>query len=198
MGLITINSIAVYCGSSDKVAEEYLLVARKLGEILAERNIQLIYGAGSTGMMGAVATGAMAGGGKVIGVMPEIFDTPELALKEITRYELLPDMDSRLARMIELSEGFIALPGGYGTMDEFFQTVTWAQIGLHTKPIGLLNHKGYYDKLVDFIHFMEQEGFMYAGHHSLFVVEETPEALLEAMLAYRPPKNLVHWIERDQ
>lgn len=198
MKLNGIGSIAVYCGSSDKVAAEYLLIARTLGEMLAEKKIQLVYGAGSTGMMGAVAAGAMSGGGEVVGVMPEIFDTPQLAMKEITRYELLPDMDSRLARMIELAEGFIALPGGYGTMDEFFQTVTWAQIGLHTKPIGLLNHKGYYDKLVDFIHYMEQEGFMYSGHHSLFVVEDTPEALLEAMSAYRPPENLVHWVERPE
>ena len=193
----TVHSVAVYCGSSDKIAKEYLAVARDLGSLLASRGIQLVYGAGSTGMMGAVASGAMEAGGEVIGVMPEIFDTPELAMYEITRYELEPDIHARLARIINISEGFIALPGGYGTMDEFFQTVTWAQIGLHNKPVGLLNHKGYYDKLLDFIYSMEAEGFMYAGHQNLFVVEETPEALLEAMLAYSPPEDLAQWLDRD-
>jgi uncharacterized protein (TIGR00730 family) len=194
---IAMSSIAVYCGSSDRVGEEYLEVAGNLGALLAGRGIQLVYGAGSTGMMGQVARAALAGNGEVIGVMPEIFDTDQLALRGTTRFEVLPDMHARLARMIDLAGGFIALPGGYGTMDEFFQTVTWAQIGLHSKPIGLLNYKGYYDKLVDFIHHMEKQGFLYAGHHSLFVVEEDPETLLDAMQVYRPPEDLANWVHRD-
>ena len=191
------ESIAVYCGSSDKIADKYLGAARQLGQFMAEKGIRVVYGAGSTGMMGALATSAMGAGGEVIGVMPEIFNTPQLALPTTTRFEVLPDMHTRLARMIDLAEGFIALPGGYGTMDEFFQTVTWAQIGLHHKPIGLLNVDNYYDRLVSFMHHMESEGFMYSGHNNLYVVEDTPETLIEAMVAYRPPDELNKWVERE-
>jgi len=192
------KSIAVYCGSSDRIAEEYLQLARDTGRLLAERGIRVVYGAGSTGMMGAVATSAMAAGGEVIGVMPEIFNTPQLALPTTTVFEITDDMHSRLARIMELAEGFIALPGGYGTMDEFFQTVTWAQIGLHAKPIGLLNHAGYYDNLIDFLGHVEAEGFMYSGHNGLFVNAGTPEELLAAMEAYRPPEQLRKWLDRDE
>lgn len=192
------KSIAVYCGSSDKVGQEYLQLARHLGRLLAERGIQLVYGAGSTGMMGAVATAAMDAGGEVIGVMPKIFDTPQLALATTTRYEVLPDIHSRLARMMDLAEGFIALPGGFGTMDEFFQTVTWAQIGLHAKPVGLLNHGGYYDLLIRFMQHIEAEGFMYSGHNGLYVSAETPETLLEAMDTYRSPAGLHQWVDREE
>ena len=192
------KSIAVYCGSSDRIAEEYLQLAHDTGKQLAERGIRVIYGAGSTGMMGAVATSAMAAGGEVIGVMPEIFNTPQLALPTTTAFEITDDMHSRLARIMELAEGFIALPGGYGTMDEFFQTVTWAQIGLHAKPVGLLNHAGYYDKLIDFLSHVETEGFMYPGHNGLFVSAGTPEDLLVEMEAYRPPEQLRKWLDRDE
>lgn len=190
------KSIAVYCGCSDKIPEKFLDIARNVGHLLAERGIQVVYGAGSTGMMGAVATAAMEAGGEVTGIMAEIFNTPQLSLPTTTRYEVLPDMHSRLARMIALADGFIALPGGYGTMDEFFQTITWAQIGLHNKPVGLLNHNGYYDRLVSFMQNMEAEGFVYAGHNGLYVVEETPEALLDSMCSYHPPQDLNQWVDR--
>jgi len=190
------KSIAVYCGSSDKISEDYLQVARDTGRLLAERGIRVIYGAGSTGMMGAVAIAAMAAGGEVVGVMPEIFNTPQLALPDTTEFFVTPDMHSRLAMIIDLAEGFIALPGGYGTMDEFFQTVTWAQIGLHTKPVGLLNHKGYYDKLIDFLGDVSKEGFMYPGHDGLFLDAPTPEALLEKMQTYEVPAELRKWLDR--
>ena len=191
------KSIAVYCGSSDKIAEEYLQVARDTGRFLAERGIRVIYGAGSTGMMGAVATSAMAASGEVVGIMPEIFNTPQLALPDTTEFIVTPDMHSRLSMIIDLAEGFIALPGGYGTMDEFFQTVTWAQIGLHSKPVGLLNHKGYYDKLIDFLGDVSKEGFMYPGHDGLFLDAPTPESLLEKMEAYQVPAALRKWLDRD-
>lgn len=191
------KSIAVYCGSSDRISEEYLQLARDTGRMLAEQGIRVIYGAGSTGMMGAVATAAMDAGGEVIGVMPEIFNTPQLALPTTTGFEVTTDIHARLARMIELSDGFIALPGGYGTMDEFFQTVTWAQIGLHTKPIGLLNHAGYYDKLLEFLARVEDEGFMYSGHNGLYVSADTLQALLKAMEDFKPLPFLHHWLERD-
>ena len=191
------KSIAVYCGSSDRVTEEYIQVARNVGKMLAQKGIRVVYGAGNTGMMGAVATTAMEAGGEVFGVMPELFNTPQLALPTTTRYEVMPDIHARLARMMDLSDGFIALPGGYGTMDEFFQTVTWAQVGLHQKPIGLLNHGGYYDLLIKFMAQIEMEGFIYAGHNGLYVTADTPEALLEAMEGYSPPPGLNQWVERD-
>jgi uncharacterized protein (TIGR00730 family) len=191
------KSIAVYCGSSDRVAEEYLRLARDTGRMLAESGIRVIYGAGSTGLMGALATAAMDAGGEVIGVMPAIFNTPQLALPTTTGFEITSDIHARLARMIDLSDGFIILPGGYGTMDEFFQTVTWAQIGLHTKPVGLLNHGGYYDKLLEFLDQVEFEGFMYSGHNGLYVSADTPQALLSAMEDFKPLPFLHHWLERD-
>lgn len=191
------QSIAVYCGSSDKIAEEYLQIARNVGRLLAERGICVVYGAGATGMMGAVATAAMEAGGEVTGVMPEMFNTPQLALPTTTRFEVLPDMHARLARMVDLADGFIALPGGYGTLDEFFQTVTWAQIGLHRKPVGLLNYGGYYNLLIEFLGHIESEGFMYTGHNGLYITADTPEALLEAMANYQPPPGLHHWVDRD-
>ena len=178
------KSITVYCGLSEKISEKYLETASRMGRVLAEIGIRVVYGAGNSGMMGAVAKGALEAGGEVIGVIPEIFNSPEMILSSISHLEVLPDIHARLARMMELSEGFIALPGGFGTMDEFFQTVTWAQIGLHKKPIGLLNHAGYYDHLASFLRHMQAEGFVYSETKSLYLVEDTPEALLDAIIAY--------------
>jgi len=190
------KSIAVYCGSSDKIAQVYLDAAFELGQLLGGRDYRVVYGAGSTGLMGAVARGAMQAGGEVIGVMPEIFDTPELRLTETTEYIIKPDMHARLAYIIEISDGFIALPGGYGTMDEFFQTVTWAQIGLHSKPVGLLNISGYYDALHAFLQQVEAKGFMYSGHDKLYAIESDAEKLLAAMHSYFPPDDLAQWVTR--
>lgn len=179
------KSIAVYCGLSEKISEKYLETASTMGRVLAEKGIRVVYGAGNTGMMGAVAKGALEAGGEVIGVIPEIFNSPEMVLSSLSQLEILPDIHARLARMMALSEGFIALPGGFGTMDEFFQTVTWGQIGLHKKPVGLLNHAGYYTHLVSFMRHMQAEGFVYSEQKSLYLVEDTPEAMIEAILAYR-------------
>lgn len=189
------KSIAVYCGSSGKVAEKYLETARRVGRVLAEKGISVVYGAGSTGMMGAVATAAMQAGGEVIGIMTELFNPPQMTLWTATRLENLPDIHARISRIMDLSEGFIVLPGGFGTMDEFFQAVTWAQVGLHQKPIGLLNQDGYYNHLLAFMHHLEAEGFHYSAHPSLYLAEDTPEALIESMLAYRPPEDLPNWAE---
>ena len=191
------NSVAVYCGSSDRIKEVYLEAAHLMGGVIACRGMQLVYGAGSTGMMGAVAEGTLAAGGEVIGIMPQIFDTPQLAKTDTTRYEVLPDMHSRKKRIAEIADGFIALPGGFGTLEEFFEIVTWAQIGLHRKPVGLLNTSGYYDALLGFLAQVEREGFMYEEHSRLFQVEGEPEPLLELMEAYQPPPGLERWVERD-
>lgn len=191
------KSIAVYCGSSDRISEEFLAAARALGKRIAEGGLSVVYGAGSTGMMGAVAEGAVQAGGQVLGVIPEIFDTPQLARKDLTLYEVTPDMHARKARIADLADGFIALPGGYGTFEEFFEIVTWAQIGLHTKPVGLMNVHGYYDTLLKFLDEVRQKGFMYDGHENLFQVADNPDDLIQKMEQYRPPVDLASWVERD-
>jgi uncharacterized protein (TIGR00730 family) len=168
-----------------------------MGQAVAQKGITIIYGAGSTGMMGALADGALQAGGKVWGVIPKIFDTPQLAHNGLTHYEVTEDMHTRKARMIDLADGFIALPGGFGTLEELFEVITWAQIGLHRKPIGLLNTRGYYDLLLDLLGHTEKEGFIYTEHRQLFTHAATPETLLTQMIDYRPPEGLERWVERD-
>jgi len=191
------KSIAIYCGSSDRINGEYLTQARAMGAAAAQSGLQVIYGAGSTGMMGEVANGALEAGGEVIGIMPEIFDTPQLAHNGLTRYEVVPDMHSRKGMIADLADGFIALPGGYGTMDEFFEILTWSQIGIHHKPIGLLNTHGYFDSLLKFLDEVEEKGFAYKEHRQLFHADREPGDLLAWMKGYSPPEGLEKWVERD-
>ncbi len=139
------NSICVYCGSSDKINPAYLEGATQMGRAIARRGLQLWYGAGSTGLMGAVANGALEAGGEVIGVIPTLFNTPQLAHPGLTRLEVVDSMHQRKERLANQAEAFIALPGGFGTFEELFEILTWAQIGLHQKPVGLLNTLHYYD-----------------------------------------------------
>ena len=148
-------------------------------------------------MMGALADGALAAGGKVWGVIPKIFDTPQLSHKGLTYYEVTDTIHTRKARMADLAEGFIALPGGFGTLEELLEIMTWAQIGLHSKPIGLLNIHGYYDLLLNMVAHAEQEGFIYSEHRQLFTHAATPAALLEQMMNHRLPDGLARWVERD-
>lgn len=191
------KSICVYCGSSDKIGAQYIDVAYALGAELAAQGIHLVYGAGSTGLMGAVANGVLEKGGEVIGVIPEIFNTPSLAHNGLTHLEVLPDMHQRKARMAELSEGFIALPGGFGTMEELFEMLTWAQIGLHQKPIGILNFQQYFNPLLEMIAKAKQEGFIYSEHQALLTFAEDPHALVEALMNHKPPPGLERWLTRD-
>jgi uncharacterized protein (TIGR00730 family) len=191
------KSICVYCGSSDKTGENYLNAAYELGAELAAQGIQLVYGAGSTGLMGTVANGALEKGGEVIGVIPEIFNTPTLAHNGLTHLEVLPDMHQRKARMAELSDAFIALPGGFGTMEELFEMLTWAQIGLHQKPIGILNFQNYFNPLLEMIAKAKHEGFIYTEHQALLTSAEDPRTLVEALMNQKPPPGLERWLTRD-
>jgi len=190
------KTICIYCGSSDKMRLVYLDAARQMGNAIARRGLTLAYGAGSTGMMGAVADGALESGGEVIGVIPALFATPTLMHNGLTRLEIVDSMHTRKARLVEISDAFIALPGGYGTFEELFEVLTWAQIGLHRKPIGLLNAERYFDPLLRAIDHARQEGFMYAQHRGLFVHAEEPEALLGAMEKFQLPENLDVWLTR--
>ena len=191
------KTICVFCGSSDKVAARYLDAARATGAALARRGIRIVYGGGSTGLMGALAYAALDQGGEVVGVSPAFFQGPLLIQDRLTRLEIVETMHQRKARMAELAEGFIALPGGFGTLEELFEMLTWAQIGLHQKPIGLLNTAGYYDPLLAMIEHAQTHGFIYAEHRQLFAFGEQPGELLEAMSNHKPPEGLERWVERD-
>ena len=191
------KTVCVYCGSSDKVDPTYIEAAYDLGKVIASQDMQLVYGAGSTGLMGSVANGCLENGGQVIGVMPEIFNTPKLAHQGLTRLEIVADMHTRKARFAEISDAFIALPGGFGTFEELFETLTWAQIGLHHKPVGLLNIRQYFNPLIAMINQANAEGFIYSEHRDLFTTANNPKLLLEALASHDHPEGLERWLTRD-
>jgi uncharacterized protein (TIGR00730 family) len=191
------KKICVYCGCSDKIPQVYLDAAYEMGAEVAHQGITIVYGAGSTGMMGALADGALNAGGKVWGVIPKLFDTPQLSHKGLTHYEVTDTIHTRKARMADLADGFIALPGGFGTLEELLEIMTWAQIGLHSKPIGLLNIHRYYDLLLEMVAHAEQEGFIYSEHRQLFTHAATPATLLEQMKNHNLPDGLARWVARD-
>ncbi len=191
------NSICVYCGSSDDIHPSFYQGASKLGQVLARRNIRLVYGAGKTGLMGAVAGGTLSAGGVVTGVVPESLNQKQLIADNLSELVVLPDIHSRKKRMLELADGLIALPGGFGTFDELFEALTWAQIGLHRKPIGALNLEGYFDPLLMMIEHACVEGFIYPEHKELLISSSDPEDLIDRMRAYRPPETLARWVTRE-
>jgi uncharacterized protein (TIGR00730 family) len=191
------KTICVYCGSSDKVDPGYLEAARWMGETIARRGLSIVYGAGSTGLMGALADGALEAGGEVIGVIPDYFNTPTLCHQNLTRLEVVETIHARKARLAELADAFIAMPGGYGTFEELFEILTWAQIGLHAKPVGLLNALGYFDPLLALVQHALKEGFIYAEHRALLTHSEDPGKLLEALANHQHPGNLERWLTRE-
>lgn len=191
------KNVCVYCGSSDKMHPDYMTAAREMGAVIARRGLRVIYGAGSTGLMGAVADGALEAGGEVIGVIPEYFNTPQLAHNGLTQLEVVDTIHQRKARMAEIADAFTALPGGYGTFEELFEILTWAQIGLHTKPIGLLNTRGYFDPLVEMVDHARREGFIYAEHRALFEVAGRADELLARLENHNPPEGLERWMSRQ-
>ena len=168
-----------------------------MGRTIAERGLQLWYGAGSTGLMGALAEGALQAGGEVIGVIPAIFNTPQLAQNGLTRLEIVESMHHRKQRLAEQADAFVALPGGYGTFEEFFEILTWSQVGLHQKPVGLLNVSHYFDPLLKMVEHARLEGFIYDEHRSLFECQEDPQELLDSLAAYQPPSGLDRWLTRQ-
>jgi uncharacterized protein (TIGR00730 family) len=192
------KTFCVYCGSSDKMSDAYLQVAYQTGAAIAKRGYVLAYGAGCTGMMGAVADGALEAGGEVIGVIPRMFATPTLMHNGLSRLEIVESMHTRKQRLVDISDAFIALPGGYGTFEELFEVLTWAQIGLHCKPVGILNARHYFDSLLSAIDIARTEGFMYAEHQSLFVYADKPDVLLEKLDSYQYPQGMEKWLTREE
>lgn len=193
----TVKSICVYCGSADGLKKEYYETAYHLGQLLANQNITLVYGAGKTGLMGAVANGVLDNSGKVIGVVPELLNEPQLIHANLSKLEVLPDIHQRKARMSELADAFIALPGGFGTFDELFETLTWAQIGIHQKPIGLLNVNHYFEPLLSMVDHALNENFIYAEHKILLIDDADPLCLLEKITQFQQPEGLKRWISRE-
>jgi uncharacterized protein (TIGR00730 family) len=191
-----IRNITVFCGSADTVHSDYLTAAHRMGKALAESGLGLVYGAGKTGLMGAVAEGVLQAGGVVTGVVPVHLNLPQLIHGGLTKLEVVENMHHRKARMSQLADAFIALPGGYGTFEELFETLTWAQLGLHTKPIGLLNIRSYFDPLIELVSHALSEGFIYDEHRTLLLSAASPEELLQQIRQFNPPENIDRWINR--
>ncbi len=188
--------VCVFCGSSAGSSPVYREAARALGQTLARRGVTLVYGGGSTGLMGAVADAALDAGGEVIGVIPRALQLRELAHARLTSLHVVGSMHERKAKMAELSHGFIALPGGMGTLEEFAEILTWAQLGLHDRPCGLLDVDGYYQPLLGFFDRAVAEGFVRPEHRRIVHLATDADALLDAFARYEPPR-VEKWIDRS-
>lgn len=178
--------LAIYCGSATPSDPLYVDSARAVGRSLAERGIGVVYGGGRLGLMGAVADAALAAGGEVIGVIPQALVDAEVAHRGCTELHVVETMHQRKQAFTDLSDGFITLPGGTGTMDELWEAMSWAQIGYHAKPVGLLNVAGYYDGLIAFVDRMGEVGFLRAQHRGLLIVDDSLDGLLAQMAAFTP------------
>lgn len=191
------NRICVYCGSNPGLLPEYTEAAKSLGSLLADSGLGLVYGGASVGIMGRVANAALAGGAEVIGVIPAALASKEIAHSGLTELHVVESMHERKAMMAELSDGFVALPGGWGTIEEIFEALTWAQLGFHRKPCGLLNIAGYYDHLRSFLDHAMEHGFVREAYRPMIMIEDDPAGLLQRFETYQPPK-VRKWIEKDQ
>jgi len=191
------DSICVYCGSADGIRAEFLEAARLTGLAIAGGGHTLVFGGGRTGLMGALADAALSAGGQVIGVITASMNTPALAHPGLTRLEVTATIHQRKARMYELSDGYIALPGGFGTLDELFETLTWGQIGEHAKPVGLLNVHGYYDPLLEMLDRAAEEKFLFPEHRQGLLCASDPGQLLAAMHNHQHPHEAVkRWMRQ--
>ena len=191
------KSIVVFCGSSEGIVSDYGVKAYELGETFAKKDIRLVYGGAKIGIMGKVAEGVLNNKGKVIGVIPVFLKKKEVVHEELTELIVTQNMHERKLKMHELSDGIIMLPGGFGTLEEFFEMLTWSQLGLHQYPIGILNTNGFYDSLLQMMHDMVQNGFVKKEHLNTILVADTIETLLHKMENYTPlptPK----WINKEQ
>ncbi|RID81708.1 TIGR00730 family Rossman fold protein [Peribacillus asahii] len=179
--------IAVFCGSSIGASHTYKEGATQLGKELARRGITLVYGGSSVGIMGTVADAVLEAGGQAIGVIPKMLEEKEIAHPHLTELIVVNSMHERKTKMVELADGFIALPGGPGTLEEFFEVFTWAQLGLHQKPCGILNIHHYYDLLISFFNHMNEQQFLQDKHRSIALVDSNPADLIEKFYIYTPP-----------
>ncbi|GAB3238701.1 TIGR00730 family Rossman fold protein [Hymenobacter seoulensis] len=180
------KSVAVYCGASSGTNEQFTQQAQAMGQALAERNFTLVYGGGRVGLMGAIADSVLQHGGNAIGVIPDFLADKELAHTGLTQLHIVKSMHERKLMMADLAEGFVAMPGGYGTLEELFEVLTWGQLGLHRKPIGVLNVEGYYNHLLRALDHMADEGLLRRENRNQLLSNPNPHGLLDEMLAYQP------------
>lgn len=189
--------VCVFCGSSTGFRPVYGEAARALGRAIAERGLGLVYGGASVGIMGMIADAVLEAGGEVVGVIPHALEARELAHSGLTALHVVDSMHERKALMAELSDGFVALPGGMGTMEEFCEVLTWAQLGLHAKACGLLDVESYYEALIAFFEHTVAEGFLRREHRDMIIVADQPAALLDAMEGWKAP-TVTKWITRAE
>lgn len=188
--------ITVFCGSSSGTEDIFTVGAKQLGQKLAQENIELVYGGANIGLMGAMANGALEAGGKVIGVLPTFLKTKEIAHEGLTELILVETMHQRKTKMNELCDGVIALPGGFGTLEEFFEMLTWGQLGLHQKPMGILNIQGFYDELISLLDSMVEKGFLKEVNRQMVLVSDNVDDLLQQMKSYKA-SDVGKWINKD-
>ena len=191
----TMNSICIFCGSNEGARPEYRKAADDMGRTIARRGLTLVYGGADVGLMGAVADAALAEGGPVIGVIPQSLAAREIAHPGLTELHVVGTLHERKVMMAELSDAFVSLPGGYGTLDELFEMLTWSQIGTHLKPSGLLNIAGYFDPLLALLDHAVQERFLHARHRAMLLADDDPARLLD-LLGENPPQLYDKWIDR--
>jgi uncharacterized protein (TIGR00730 family) len=190
-------SVCVYCGSSVGNNPVFADAARSLGRKLVEQNLSLVYGGGHVGLMGIVADAVLDAGGEVTGVIPKALMDSELGHERLTRLFVVKDMHERKALMAEHAHGFIAMPGGIGTLEELFEALTWAQLGFHEKPVGLFNVDGFYDKLIEFLNQLTSQGFLRPEHRDLLIVQAEPDALITQLKKFTMPAG-VSWLSRQR
>lgn len=188
------RNVCVFCGSSPGARPVYAEAAREMGRLLAARNLGLVYGGGAVGLMGIVADAVLDAGGAVVGVIPQALADREIAHRGLTELHVVQSMHQRKALMASRADVFVAMPGGFGTYEEFFEAVTWTQLGVHRKPCGLLNVEGFYDPLIQFLDLAEHERFVRPSHRATVVAEATPDALLDRLAAVVLP-DLPKWID---
>ena len=182
------KNICVFCGSSFGSKKEYKKVAEHLGQVFLDRKLVLVYGGARVGLMGAIASTIYEQNGEVIGVIPRALVDKEIAYTNLSDLRIVESMHERKNLMFQLADGFIALPGGLGTLEEFFEMLTWAQLGLHSKPCGLLNIKGYFDNLVKFLKHTVDEKFVDPEYLDMVLMDDNPDMLIEKMMVYKPPQ----------
>ncbi|MEO7688758.1 MAG: TIGR00730 family Rossman fold protein [Sphingomonas sp.] len=191
------NRLAVYCGSATPADPVYIQTARAVGRTLAERGIGVVYGGGRLGLMGAIADSALEAGGEVIGIIPQALVAAEVAHRGLTELHVVDTMHQRKQAFTDLSDGFVNLPGGTGTMDELWEALSWAQIGYHAKPVGLLNVAGYYDHLIAFYAKMGEVGFLRLQHQGILIVDDALDGLLAKMASHVPIETITKMSAKD-
>lgn len=193
-----VGALCVFCGASPGNNHRYLEAAADLGRVLGQQGIGLVYGGGSVGIMGAVAGAALEHGSRVVGVCPASLLPKEVSGDSIGELIVVDTMHERKAKMAALADGFVALPGGFGTLEELFEAITWAQLGIHAKPVGLLNVDGFFEPLVGLIDHAVTEGFIRSSHRRLVTMADSPAELLAQFANYSPPPGLVRWMRTDE